>query len=146
MYSSNNFCNFLGTTVKRSGGEKEKQKENGCGSEDEVGSEDEDGSGIKDGSEYTPSIIAPTTSTISSQQLLSNEDSVLFLTVFDELINSSRQITKAVVYDKLRAEPKLSHLEKQCAFRQLANKVRTERRRRGRIIARGNDKRKRARK
>ncbi|CAB3998331.1 Hypothetical predicted protein [Paramuricea clavata] len=95
------------TTVKRSGGEKEKQKENGCGSEDEDGSE------IKDGSEYTPSIIAPTTSTKSSQQLLSNEDSVLFLTVFDELINSSRQITKAVVYDKLRAQPKLSHLEKQ---------------------------------
>ena len=46
--SSNGFCNFIGTTVNRSGREKDKE-EGKCGSEE------------KDGSEYTPSLISPTT-------------------------------------------------------------------------------------
>ena len=62
--------------------------------------------------------------------------------LFYDIIHSSRQTSKKVVDGKLNAEPKLSHFPKQYSFRQLADKVHTERR----ISVRDNERRKKARK
>ena len=124
------FLQTLGTTANRNGRENGQKKNS---------SSKEDGCDEKGGSEYTPSVISPTTiSTKGSQKLFSNEDDALFKTVFFELIHTNKQISKKVVESGLNAEPKLTHLVKQYTFRQLADKVRTERR----IIARGNERRK----
>ena len=87
-------------------------------------------------SEYTPSIILPSThkcmSKKSSQKLLADDEYETFYKLFKDLIESKKPISKAMVKERIEGEPKLCHLLKKYSLLQLADKVRTERR----IIAR----------
>ena len=127
--SSNGFCNFIGTTVNRSGREKDKEEEK-CGSEEKL---------------VVSILLVLSHPQQHLQKVLSSYSTMrvtLYSKLFYDLIHSSRQTSKKVVDGKLNAEPKLSHFPKQYSFRQLADKVHTERR----ISVRDNERRKKARK
>ena len=81
------------------------------------------------GSEYTPSIISPSTcaSKKSAQKLFVENEHEDFSKLFKDLIESKRPIAKKTVKERLEKEPTLCHLLQKCTLLQLADKVRTER-------------------
>ena len=81
------------------------------------------------GSEYTPSIISPSTcaSKKSAQKLFVENEHEDSCKLFKDLIESKRPIAKKTVKERLEKEPTLGHLLQKCTLLQLADKVRTER-------------------
>ena len=67
-------------------------------------------------SEYTPSIIPPSTHTCmskkSSQKLFADDEYETFYKLFKDLIESKKPISKAMVKERIEGEPKLCHLLK----------------------------------
>lgn len=83
-----------------------------------------------DGSEYTPSLVPPSTcvSKKSSQKLFKDDEYAIFREMFKDLIETNKPVSRKYVTEKIEAEPRLCHLAEQYTGLQLADKVRTERR------------------
>ena len=85
--------------------------------------------GHESGSEYSPSLVPPSTSTSKkTAQKLFTEEYKIFKEMFKDLIESKMSISWKYVQGKLEDEPKLCHLVQKYTGLQLADKVRTERR------------------
>lgn len=83
-----------------------------------------------DGSEYSPSVVSPSTcvSKKSFQKLFKDDEYDVFKDTFKDLIETNKSITRDYVKQKIEADPKLCHLLNNYTLLQLADKVRTERR------------------
>ena len=80
-------------------------------------------------SEYAPSEIPPSISTSTTRRtnLFTDEETVEFLTVFEDLIKSKKPIRRDHVSSRIENNALLKHLNDKYTPRQLADKVRTER-------------------
>ena len=81
------------------------------------------------GSEYTPSVIAPSSTAYSKRKspLMNEDEFAKFHALFKDLINNKMPIKRNFVQSQIENNPGLKHLLDKCTIIQLADKVRTER-------------------